>query len=920
MLAAMVKSVFLGWDKPFAEMASQWLLERQDELPRWLVIVPTAQAGRRLREMLAERSQALLTPQIRTPGSFLKSDDPKIATAWTEQVAWLETLESIGDWSAFDGLFPEAPDGSEGWAAGLAREMVKLRHALQENGLSLSSAARLLAGTVESKRWNALGRLEARMEKRLRSWGFESRSRILETGISLPCTFSGIILAGITEMPPIIERACLSWDGPVTVLIGAPESESTAFSPSGKPLECWGQRVLPWPQGAAGAVHLVADARQQASEALKVVAENATPSGDLALGSADTETGDELARAFTREGWSAFHPASAPAMHGLARWLRIWIQWLADPRLATMADLLALPETGILVKGRRAGKAKQLSRFRNDWMVLRPDDLRHRIANSQFRSDEHRESAMEVLAAAESLESWRSDLLRKSFTGTLERLLDTLARTHSESQEQADEMTAWLANAAPVIEQTGHGAGFWIELMLSDIPPPMPQPPDGRVLDVQGWLELYFEPGRHLILCGMNEGHVPARNTADPWLGESAAKELGLTLNSDRAARDAFLYHSMLESRRQDGRTDVFCAKSNSSGESLLPSRLLLAAERSELPDRVKFLFREIEPPEAGLHWHADWKWTPLPLDVRKRLAVTSLASYLACPYRFYLKQAMRMQTPEPGRIEWNARDFGTIAHDVLERWGRDTDARALEKTEAIHEWLSAELDRVVASNFGPQPPLAVRVQTEALRQRFTWLSRIQAGTRAEGWETIEVEHKFEIPVGETTIVAMVDRIDRHRETGELRVIDYKTGKVDGVEKSHRRMLTANTTLPAHIGADSPVIHPAESRGKPADFRWTNLQLPLYAFAVEQRDGIIPTPCYFTLGATEPDVALHEWTGFSKADLDAAKECTEWVIENITNGVFWPPAEKVTYDDFAVLAAGRPIEEVFSPIPTGITG
>ena len=433
------------------------------------------------------------------------------------------------------------------------------------------------------------------------------------------------------------------------------------------------------------------------------------------------------------------------------------------------------------------------------------------------------------------------------------------------------------------------------------------------MIDVQGWLELLFEPGRHLVLCGMNEGKVPARKTGDPWLGEAAAVQLGLLTNAHRAARDAFLYRSMLESRHLGGRVDVICAKSGAGGEALLPSRLLLAAAREDLPERVTFLFQGVEPPEAGLRWHADWKWQARAVEVPARLSATSFAAYLACPFRFYLKHAVRMQTPEPERVEWNARDFGTVAHDVLERWGRDTEARDFSKTEAIHDWLSNELDRIVAEWFGDRPPLSVRVQAEALRQRFSWLARTQACSRAEGWEIAEVEHKFEIQYGEAIVVAKIDRIDRHRETGVLRVIDYKTGKVDGVEKAHRRKLRAGTVSPAHLPADCPAFYEGIEKGKAADFQWTNLQLPLYAIAVKARDKIIPTPCYFTLGSTAADVEIHEWADFSPADLDAANNCAEWIAGQILTGNFWPPAEKVRYDDFAILTAGRTLEEVIDP-------
>lgn len=909
MLASMIERVFLGWDRPFLTEAVDWLMERRDELPHLMLVVPTAQGGRRLREALAEAAGGLLSPKVATPGSFLKSRDEEAAADWIDHLAWVEVLENVADWAEYEALFPESPGEGKEWAGSLAREMVKLRHALQENGLLLATAARKLQETAEAERWEALGRLESLVEKKLQSWQVKSRSRLLSEGLKVPDGISRIVLAGVAEMPPLVERALLAWAGPVTVtvLIGAPQDEAGGFSPIGRPLAAWAERPLAWPT-----VAVAADPRQQAVEALRVVGEMKTPSAVLALGSADTEVGDELARAFTREGWPAFHPAAAVVTSGLARWFKLWSAWLAEPTLAAMGDLLTLPETGVLVHGKRAQKAKRLAELRNRWMVMRTADLRRRIDAETFRNDHDQESAEAVCAAAEALEKWRANFLGGEFLPCIESLLETLGRSGPATLENSRQMLEWLTTAAPMIRQVKRKPVFWIELMLSELPSPAPLPPEGRVIDVQGWLELFHEPGSHLVLCGMNEGKVPARSGGEPWLSETIRERLGLIKDADRAARDAYLYQAMWEARRDGGRVDVICGKSGAGGESLLPSRLLLAARREELPERVKLLFKEVEPPEAGLRWQADWQWKPRAAALPLRLNVTSLGDYLACPFRYYLKHVLKMQAPETGRAEWNARDFGNVAHEVLELWGRDTEARNFDDPAAIHEWLSLELDRIVAAQFDTRAPLAVKIQTEALRQRFLWLARVQAAERAAGWEIVDVERKVEIPVGGAMIVAKIDRIDRHRESGMLRVIDYKTGQVDGVEKAHRKKITAATVLPGHYGMEDPVVHVGEEKGKSVNFRWHNLQLPLYAAAVAGREGEIPVPCYFTLGATEADVAIHEWADFQTDDLSAAQSCADWVAAQIAAGIFWPPAEKLTYDDYQILSAGRKLEEITS--------
>jgi len=908
----MIERVFLGWDRPFLNVAVEWLLERRDELPTMLLVVPTAQSGRTLREALAVAAVALLSPKVVTPGSFLQARNDEAAANWVEQVAWVEVLENITDWSDYEALFSQPPGEGTNWASGLAREMFQLRHTLQENGLLLTIASRKLSETVEADRWAALAKLEQLVEQKFNEWGLKSRSKILTNGIRLPTGFTKIVLVGIAEMPPLVERAVIASEQSLTTLIGAPECESQEFSITGKPSTTWSQRPMPWPNGL---VQVAADPRQQALEALEIIATSQTTSDQLALAAVDTEVGDELARTLTREGWPAFHPATNVSKHGLFRWFKIWGEWLTDPTLATLADLLTLPETGILIAGKRAQKAKCLAKLRDCWMITRTEDLQRRIAQEKFKSEWDKESAEELCKAAEALEKWRSSLQSEKFIDSLNILLAIIARTEPSNEDVASIMTEWLANAAPMVARVKRSAGFWIELMLSEIPSPPPIPPVGRVIDVQGWLEIYHEPGSHLILCGMNDSKVPARSGGEPWLSETSREILGLIKDADRASRDAFLYHSMVKSRLMNGRVDVICGKSGSGGEPMMPSRLLLAATRNELPDRVRQLFHKIEPPDASLRWQKDWQWVPRKADPPARINATSFTDYLTCPLRYYLKHVIKMQTPETTRTEWNARDFGNVAHEVLERWGRDTVARELALPEPIQDWLSAELDRVVIEWFGTRVPLAVRIQTESLRKRLEWMAQVQAANRLNGWIVIDVERKEELKFGDAVIIVKIDRIDRHCETGQLRVIDYKTGKVEGVEKSHRKKLTLASKLPPHIGDQCPAIQSIISDDKLVSFLWTNLQLPLYAAALVAKNEAIPAPCYFTLGSTKADVAIHEWSKFDSSDLESAKNCATWVINQINDEVFWPPAEKVKYDDFAVLAAGRKLDEMFVKHP-----
>ncbi len=884
----MPERVFLGWDRPFLGLLTEWLLARREELPGMLVVVPTAQAGRLLREALAEAAGGLLAPKVVTPGHFLRAEHA--APEAIELLAWVEVLESIRDWSPYAAAFPLPPGEGEaaGWALGLAKSLAGIRTSLQENALMLADAARRLAKTVEGERWEALAALEAKVEQQLKRWRYESRSRALARGADVDGT-RRVVLAGVPDFPVAVVRHLSE----AIVLIGAPGSESSHFDELGRPVPEWTERKIAWPEN--GSVTLTADPRQQAAEAMQLVAAAGTPSDELALGSADEATAGELVRAFGRGGWVLHDPAHLPPAP-LKAWLAAWRQFVSRPDAAAAIDLLGFAETGALTGGKRAQRVAALSFARDQWLARDRDDLK-RIAALTPRNPEAIQLAEETL---ESLQRHRATFLREGVHAGLGRLLD---RIHP-AGDQSAAVLEWLDATALVAAEVRREPGFWIDLLCSTLPEAATHAPEDRVLDVQGWLELFHDPGKHLVVCGMNEGLVPGRASTDAWLPEGTRKLLGLSHDAARHARDAYLLTAMIEVRRKGGRVDLLLAKTGSDGDVLLPSRLLLAAEEGELPVRVKQLFREIEPPDSSLAWTLDeaWKWQPPAIDKEPRIGVTSFADYLACPFRFYLKHIAGMSAPDPERVEWNQRDFGNVAHIIVERWALDEEAKDSSKAEAIEAWVHEELDRVIAERFGAKVPLAVRIQRESMRQRLSWFARVQAVERASGWRIAEVETKFELEIDGVKVVGRVDRIERH-DDGRRRVLDYKTGTTAGaVESSHRTGVIASTRFPAHL-ENVPQILCAGSDGKTK--RWKNLQVALYSAALGDVDEL----GYFQLGATEGDVRLSLWDGFSIADRDSALDCARWVVGQVKSRVFWPPAEKVDFDDYALLALGRSLDE-----------
>lgn len=901
----MPEKIFLGYDSLFLPLLVEQLLSEREALAGALVIVPTGQSGRILRESLAAAASAVLAPTVTTPGALLHIKDTSVAPLWIEKIAWTEVLTSISAdvWKNYNELFSVPPvtigDNSD-WAVPLAAEITSLRATLQEHRHNLNSASIFLTSTPEAGRWGNLARLENLAERQLSTWGYTSRSTALREHFALPVGFRYIILAGITEMPKCLEEALMAFEGKVVSYIAAPKSEAELFSPLGLPLETWASRDLP----SHAVTQIAADPAGQAALALAAVSGTGAPSSEIALGCPDERSGAVIARAFSENGWPAFHPAAKQPMPSLVRWLTSWKDWLAKPSSRHLAALLSLPESSHLISGNRAQKLSALNKLRDKHAAIEPDA----ILNLTVTADD-----AALRASISTLLGLRRAFLSENFPTAITAHLHSLD-PKSESPI-ASRIGDFLTEAAPLFPQTNRSHGFWLQTLLSWLPAPTAEPSADRVIDVQGWLELLFEPGAHLVICGMNETFLPSRPGGEPWLSENIRRALKLTAETDRHARDAYLLHAMLMMRRETGSAHLICGKNGPGGEPFLPSRLLLRVPRAELVTAVENLFREIEPPEADLIWTRDWEWQPPAVDLPQRISVTALRDYLACPFRFYLKQLCKMGIPEPDRREMNARDFGSITHLVVESWGGDPEKNCLTDLNKIADSLSATLDEVMLRKFGKNPPLAIRIQTHAIRQRLEWFAAVQAQSASEGWEIIEIESKFKILSGAFDISGTIDRIDRHRDTGQLRVIDYKTGKADSIETSHRRKIVAKTKVPLHFPDEGPMFqHYTDAKGKTTSHFWENLQLPLYSLAWSLRTEETPLPAYIHLGKTRDDVKLNSWDSFSESDLESAKACMDWITASLSERAFWPPAEKVEYDDFALLAQNSPFRKAFAKL------
>jgi len=424
---------------------------------------------------------------------------------------------------------------------------------------------------------------------------------------------------------------------------------------------------------------------------------------------------------------------------------------------------------------------------------------------------------------------------------------------------------------------------------------------EDAVIDLDGWLELPWNNAPLLIITGMNEGCVPDSQLSDVFLPDSLRSQLNLRHDAHRLARDAYMMCQLIESRREDGRVCLIVGKTGATGELLKPSRLLFRCEDEELPRRAARLFGDPEESRdnypSTISFRLDVR-PPADLRLRglQKMPVAWFKDYLACPFRFYLRRILGMEELDDQKTEMDALDFGSLVHYVLQRMAENNEMSQSKNMQELREFLWNEAESWIVKRFGRRPPLQVELQLDAARQRLEAAARVQAQLVREGWEILYSEFSIDTHLNGMIVSGRIDRIDRHRQTGWLRLLDYKTSdKSISPEDDH-------FTSPA---SDAPDFTRVSLGGR--EKRWRNLQLPLYRILLSGREefrGTIDLG-YFNLPKALNDTGVVLWKGFNDELLESARHCAGGVIEHIRNRRFWPPATKILYDDFEHLFHGN---------------
>lgn len=922
-----IARTFLDWSRPalpsvVAYLRDQFRRGAEWDLDNVVLVVPGGRAGRALIELLvteaAARDLTLFPPRHCTMGALpelLYESKRPFASDLVQQLAWIQAVRDVGPESC-QPLIPHLPLPTDyaGWMK-LGSLLQRQHRELSADALDFAAVARrgkAVPGFQEADRWLLLSEVQKRyltILDGLGLWDLQT-ARLFAIDHRLCRTDKQIVLVGTSDMNVAMRRMLDQVADHVTALVHANQSEAERFDEHGCLIpQAWEEVPIPL---TAEQLRVVQSPADQAEAVVATIAElNGEYRGDqIVVGVLDEQLVPQLKQSLEDAGletrWvvGTLLGETAPfrLLSGIAGLLQ-------RGRYREFAALARHPdvETWLLARGVTGDCLGALDAFYNDHLPTRLGDWpEEMLAGSLVRQiySALQEALQPLWSGVRPLADWASEItqLLQTFYGDRVLSLDApsdhyLLKALETLRTAIDELRCVPPSLAPIVP-----AARAIDQVLEAVRmTPLPAPHAEAPIEMLGWLELPLDSAPVLIAAGFNDGNVPTSVNSDLFLPNSLRQQLELLDNRRRYARDAYALSALLASRQ---RLTLIAGRRTAEGDPLLPSRLAFATEPVEMARRAKQFFdakegapaefeaRRIRPPRAESGFVVR---EPAPLsEPVTSMNVTAFRLYLACPYRFYLSQVLKLRICHDEAEELGPDTFGTLLHEVLKRFGTG-EVRDANDPVRIQEFLFDELAEYVVAHFGPARMPALEVQLEQLRRRLAAFADWQAHWADAGWrirhvETDGGESRATLRITDKIEMALRGRIDRIDERdGEFAIFDYKTGD------------KAKT--------------PAETHLKGGE--WVDLQLPLYrhiARSLGIRERVQLGYIVLPKDVAEVGSRMAEW---NTSDLDSADLCAKSVAKDVYEQHFWPPRypAPVMLSDFAWICQDDALRRQLKGLP-----
>ncbi|TXK29667.1 PD-(D/E)XK nuclease family protein [Pontibacter qinzhouensis] len=317
-------------------------------------------------------------------------------------------------------------------------------------------------------------------------------------------------------------------------------------------------------------------------------------------------------------------------------------------------------------------------------------------------------------------------------------------------------------------------------------------------VQIMGMLETRALDFENLIILSVNENTLPAPKRHESLMPYDVLRQFGLPTYAESEGAMAYNFYRLLQRAKRVHLLYVLPSDTYGSGEK---SRFILQLQNDLALRNPKIKFRDLT---AAVEQQATKKYNEdiriekdrqtleqLKLELKKGLYPSHLNMYINCSLQYYFSRIAKIQEIDQVEEQLGTDKFGTLVHQVLEDFFKPFVESGKPVVVADVEHMLVQLPAQVRKEFvtatrGATPDrgmnyLLFKVAVEVLEK---YLTNLKSSPELPLY-ILKLEDTLSatlpVQVGdEEILVKIAGKADRIDLTGnELRVIDYKTGKVE---------------------------------------------------------------------------------------------------------------------------------------------
>ncbi len=356
-----------------------------------------------------------------------------------------------------------------------------------------------------------------------------------------------------------------------------------------------------------------------------------------------------------------------------------------------------------------------------------------------------------------------------------------------------------------------------------------------------------YNNSKQKILLGFNKKNFP--KSSPSYLHKIIEKEHNIIDKSK--AQSSYLY-SFLQTKNYK----ILCSKIDINDEKTLPSNYAFRESAKKSARIIKNFYSDGNSNRSKNSISINSLKLNLPKPIKtdiKNISISSLKDYLICPYLFYVKHILKLDSTSFPVLEMNSKVFGTLAHSIIEEFGDNQ----------TPEMLDAYYDKTVKEHFQENTSSIVKLQLLQLKNRIYPVVSLQKQLNMEGWLVYKKEDAFSQKLTHRnktiTLSGRIDRIDVNHEEKIVRIIDFKTSD---------KILNLKKTIDIENCLD--------------------FQLPIYANSIKNEfPQYAIEVAYASFSKSESKIESKE---LSTEELELYKKESEKITNLIIEQKFWPPS------------------------------